>query len=473
MPYGKWKAMAPAGYGALAQSENAPGTSPHVVFFDLETTIPVSSGEKRRILQFGAIEVEMETMFVLSRTSMYFALDAQVLDLGTRVHRSPQHVVNRSKPFRESAQRLYELLDRKIWGGHNIVAFDIPLLMNAFDDARMKRPECLGIIDTMVVYSAWDVARHAGNIKLDTLSKFVGLGTEEHDAYSDSELTLEVLRRLTMGRVMSSLVMSSDVIAAAESGGKQQQPRQSVPKNQAASSRSVVGDEKSEGEAVVVAAPSTKTTANTSDVSGTTTTAAIATTTTAAVVASEPCATMVDVGAHANSSSSSVCGVSTKESDNTSHTAAAMESAPPYPISQITMYEKRSACAIDAAIDIDADIPEARSRRRVRMMRMRIDGSQVLVYDEYAAIVRAIFEKNIENKRANTGVIHLLQCAYTPTQSPATEYLLEPVTIMGRYIFNAVNYSEDPFLLDTRTYSYSRIQWSRVVFASIAALMRN
>ena len=56
-----------------------------------------------------------------------------------------QKMVARAPTFRSVAQRIFDMLNGRIWLGHNIVRFDIPQLRKHFDLAGLAAPQPAGV----------------------------------------------------------------------------------------------------------------------------------------------------------------------------------------------------------------------------------------------------------------------------------------------------------------------------------------
>lgn len=218
MRYRRWSALAPPEYSKF-DALRFPGIdSPRVVCFDVETTIKTNPAERSRVVQFGCLEFDQLTHRVTERASFFIKLEHAVKDTGERIHHIPLRFLNDAKPFSYHAAKIRELMDGKVWAGHNIVAFDVPTLFSEFDDIGMERPKCMGIIDTMIVFSYMRYDQFTMNLKMETLGKHFGLGTEVHDAYEDSDMTYKVLMMASAAMVFSNLIIDPSSIPKISSG---------------------------------------------------------------------------------------------------------------------------------------------------------------------------------------------------------------------------------------------------------------
>jgi DNA polymerase III epsilon subunit-like protein len=176
-------------------------TTKRVVFFDLETT----TGSDQRVIEFGAAEIDVNTLAVKQTLRMDIG-GPEVAALVTAWSQSINHIsadrCSKAVPFAAAAARIAKFMDGAVWCGHNIRAFDIPKLRSEFDRARLSSmfPTCLGMLDTLDEYRRM---RRSGampveieNLKLATVAKHTGLGTETHTALEDAVMAWEALCRI-------------------------------------------------------------------------------------------------------------------------------------------------------------------------------------------------------------------------------------------------------------------------------------
>ncbi|KAK9678636.1 hypothetical protein RND81_11G224700 [Saponaria officinalis] len=175
------------------------GRVPELVFFDIETTVPnrAGPGHERRfwVLEFGAIVVcprklvEIDSYCTLIRPG-----DLSVVALrSTRTDGITRQAVEKAPTFDEVADRIYDVLDGRIWSGHNIQRFDCLRIKEAFAEIGRPAPEPIGIIDSLGVLSD-KFGRRAGDMKMATLANYFGLGQQKHRSLDDVRMNLEVLK---------------------------------------------------------------------------------------------------------------------------------------------------------------------------------------------------------------------------------------------------------------------------------------
>ncbi|KAL0431987.1 UNVERIFIED_CONTAM: protein NEN4 [Sesamum radiatum] len=172
-----------------------PNSASDIVFFDLETTVPNRTGQKFRVLEFGAIVVcsrnlvELESYCTLIRPG-----DLSVVPV--RSGRSDgiiREAVAKAPSFDEVADKIFDILDGRIWAGHNIQRFDCVRIKEAFAEINRPAPVPVGIIDSLGVLTE-KFGKRAGNMKMATLADYFGLGQQKHRSLEDVRMNLEVLK---------------------------------------------------------------------------------------------------------------------------------------------------------------------------------------------------------------------------------------------------------------------------------------
>ncbi|GKA33635.1 NEN1-like protein [Tanacetum coccineum] len=148
-----------------------------IVFFDLETTIPIKKGQPYAILEFGSILLcprkltELESYETLVRP-----LDMSLIS-ATPINKNniTQYDVLSMPTFAEIAERVYG----RVWAGHDISRFDCERLKEAYAQIDRTPPEPKRIIDTLVLLTQKFRIR-AGNMKIANLAAYFGLGSQSH-----------------------------------------------------------------------------------------------------------------------------------------------------------------------------------------------------------------------------------------------------------------------------------------------------
>jgi hypothetical protein len=163
---------------------------PEVVVFDLETTRGATL-EDMHVLQFGCTVLHPVTMAVKSEVN-FMGMNG-----------------GGGTSFRDRAEAIRDALDGRTWVGHNIVSFDIPILVSEFRRAGIAPPVPTRVVDTLAVFRAW-ASRSAGasvfgSMKLEDLMHTMGLGQQTHRAIDDAHATRFVAVALCAGVLLGRL----------------------------------------------------------------------------------------------------------------------------------------------------------------------------------------------------------------------------------------------------------------------------
>ncbi|KAM6563770.1 hypothetical protein CsatB_023768 [Cannabis sativa] len=170
-------------------------TTENIVFFDLETTVPRRAGQRFWVLEFGAIVVcprklvELESFSTVIRPGNLSVVSLK----SSRCDGITREKVSKAPSFEEVADKIFEVLDGRIWAGHNIRRFDCVRIKEAFADIGRPSPKPVGMIDSLPVLTH-KFGRRAGNMKMATLADYFGLGQQKHRSLDDVRMNLEVLK---------------------------------------------------------------------------------------------------------------------------------------------------------------------------------------------------------------------------------------------------------------------------------------
>ncbi|XP_039057036.1 protein NEN1-like isoform X1 [Hibiscus syriacus] len=173
----------------------ATGDRSEICFFDLETTIPRRRGEGFSIIEFGAILVCPKRLVELkSFASLVRPDDLSSISLhSVRCNGISGNDVAKAPSFSEIADQVHDILQGRVWAGHNIVKFDCLRIREAFEKIGRPAPEPKGIIDSLTLLSQ-RFGKRAGNMKMDTLANYFELGKQKHRSLDDVRMNLEVLK---------------------------------------------------------------------------------------------------------------------------------------------------------------------------------------------------------------------------------------------------------------------------------------
>lgn len=166
-----------------------------LVIFDLESTIPKRNGHPL-LLEFGMIDVNPQGLYETGSWSTLICPSTltAVTQRSVAANGITQNAVRDQPKFAEVADAIYKRLHGKRVAGHNIAAFDIPVLKRAFEAIGHPMPEFAGVVDTCRLVRMSPYSNRAGCNTLDALSQFTGHGASRHRAVDDCRRTLDVLK---------------------------------------------------------------------------------------------------------------------------------------------------------------------------------------------------------------------------------------------------------------------------------------
>lgn len=170
---------------------------PELAVFDIETTIPRFKGEAVALLEFGVVIVDSRTLVEDPRLEFSTLVRPHSLKLISKrsiaCNSITVDMVSEAPTFEDAANRIYRALDGRIWVGHNIIAFDAKIIKEHFAAIGQMAPRPAGIIDTLALFRE-TFGKRAGDMKMASLGRYFGQGTEQHRALADAQMTLNVLR---------------------------------------------------------------------------------------------------------------------------------------------------------------------------------------------------------------------------------------------------------------------------------------
>nr|CAB3499688.1 unnamed protein product [Digitaria exilis] len=191
----------PAAAAATAPPDGSapalPGAGgPEIAFFDVETSVPQRAGQGYALLEFGAILVcPRRLVEVAAYATLVRPADpaSAISAASVRCNGITRDAVSGAPPFRDVADAVYDLLNGRVWAGHNIVRFDSARIREAFAEIGRPPPEPKGLIDTLPLLTQ-RFGRRAGDMKMATLANYFGLGKQRHRSLDDVRMNLEVLK---------------------------------------------------------------------------------------------------------------------------------------------------------------------------------------------------------------------------------------------------------------------------------------
>ncbi|KAK6123195.1 hypothetical protein DH2020_043052 [Rehmannia glutinosa] len=141
-----------------------------IAFFDVETTVPTRTGQGFAILEFGAILVCPRKLVELrSYSTLVRPADlSHITSLSVRCNGITKDAVVSAPTFADIADMVYDLLQGRIWAGHNILRFDCARIREAFAEINRPAPEPKGTIDSLALLTQ-KFGRRAGDMKESSL----------------------------------------------------------------------------------------------------------------------------------------------------------------------------------------------------------------------------------------------------------------------------------------------------------------
>ncbi len=162
-----------------------------IVFYDLETTIPPTD-----IIEFGAIVLDKTSLFEKESYSTLVKSD-KISQRSIDCNGITLDTIQDAPSFEEVADNIYNILNNRIWAGHNIIRFDNLQILKHFERIGRKPPKAVSTIDTLPLLRT-TFGYRGGDMKMATLGNYFGLGQERHRAIEDCRMTIEVLKNCSM-----------------------------------------------------------------------------------------------------------------------------------------------------------------------------------------------------------------------------------------------------------------------------------
>jgi DNA polymerase III epsilon subunit-like protein len=171
-----------------------------MVIFDIEGT---GLNNPIQPIEFGALVINKLTHRLLIRFSRLIRPTVRIEAAATAIHGLKAANVASKPIFKGVAQSIYEILNGRIWVGHYIEGYDIPVLRQAFREAGMAMPKPSAIIDTLPLFRE-RFGYRAGDCKLATLADYFQVHGGEHRALADCATTLKVLKHIGMSSMLET-----------------------------------------------------------------------------------------------------------------------------------------------------------------------------------------------------------------------------------------------------------------------------
>lgn len=184
-----------------------------IIFFDVETTgVDV---KRDRIVEISAVKYRTDKTKITYQK--YFKPNVTMCQSAIDVHGLTEEFLSEFKPFRDSADELYQFFDGCDLGGYNCINFDIPILFEEFSRCG-KSPNWFNknIIDSYNLLNKFETR------KLNDVYKiFFGKDIENtHSASDDIEATIKVFEKQVEKYNIEdkSLKEISDIIRSDQNG---------------------------------------------------------------------------------------------------------------------------------------------------------------------------------------------------------------------------------------------------------------
>jgi DNA polymerase III epsilon subunit-like protein len=173
-----------------------------IAFFDIESSYDVK-GRRQETIEFGAIIVDKLTFQVKQKVNFMIRPASGTIDPNSfKIHRISIGDLRGKPSFAKIADKIYDVLNGRIWSGHNIDGSDIPVLRREFNLAKHAMPQNAGTIDTYKIIPKVLPKDRAGNYKMASLGRYYGHGEERHRALDDCVMTLQVLKSVATGHFL-------------------------------------------------------------------------------------------------------------------------------------------------------------------------------------------------------------------------------------------------------------------------------
>jgi len=192
------------------QWENKP-----FAFFDIETTQigdPESGKidiEKQDIIEFAVVILDRFGLY--ERQTFQTLIYGEINEYSNRINNISVEMVQNAPKFEEVAGIIKMLLDDKIWVGHNISNFDVPILNIAFEKVGFEKPRCRKILDTVSIFKSC-FKHKTKDLKLNTISNYFGCGETKHRSLDDVRTNIEVFKRVALSNLLDkNIFMESNI----------------------------------------------------------------------------------------------------------------------------------------------------------------------------------------------------------------------------------------------------------------------
>ncbi|KAF8007790.1 hypothetical protein BT93_K1705 [Corymbia citriodora subsp. variegata] len=160
------------------------------VVFDVETIL-----ETEAIIEFGAIIVSPQ-MLVEKEYFSSLVRPQHNGEFGKFQERknglTREDIISFNISFSDIARTVYDMLNGRIWVGHNIKEWDRRLVEDEFHKIGQSPPKPWGVIDTVELCKKFQEEGEVDNVKMKTIAQYFDLGEQTHRALDDVRLNLRL-----------------------------------------------------------------------------------------------------------------------------------------------------------------------------------------------------------------------------------------------------------------------------------------
>lgn len=171
-----------------------------IVFFDVETTVPHAGKNFFDIIEFGGIIIDGQSFYEKETYSTLIWSD-HITDKSFGMNGITVEMVKDQPKFKDVADRIFQMLDNRIWAGQNIKSFDIHKLENSFEEVKKNMPKSAGVLDLLPLMKK-HLKGKIPNFQIATAAEFFNLGKERHRALEDAKMELEIFKNLSMYQLL-------------------------------------------------------------------------------------------------------------------------------------------------------------------------------------------------------------------------------------------------------------------------------
>jgi len=119
------------------------------IILDLETN-GYAYNRGGKIIQLGILEVDFKSRSIRKEFSTYLNPESPIHWAATKIHGLHARDMLEYRKFNEIADTLSSYLSNSIIIGHNLRGFDLPFLLQEFQNIRTEAPQNIQFVDTLL-----------------------------------------------------------------------------------------------------------------------------------------------------------------------------------------------------------------------------------------------------------------------------------------------------------------------------------